>query len=170
MKKNFFTSWFLFVLFELICCHSATLWYTREKHWPVQSACLPAGLKHKPRLRRSLRRGDWHSGGRGLSASCTGHYSRRITWGCLDPHCQHINLSVSWIHQGHHRAADAVMDNCCASFLCRFFFFFFHFTGAGPDPSVQLFYQILCPMFQPRWTQQNGGPSFWLIGMFFFAQ
>lgn len=128
MEKTFSPHGSSFVLIELICCHSATLWRVRETLCPP-SICLPAGLKLKPRLSRSLRRGDWHSGGRGLSAPCPGHYSHRITRGCLDPHCQHINLSVSWIHQGHHRVADAVMDNCCASFLCSLSFPFYWSTS-----------------------------------------
>lgn len=117
-----------------------------------------AWLKHKPRLSRSLRRGDWHSGGRGLSASCTGHYSRRMTRGCLDPHCQHINLSASWIHQGHRRVADSVMDNCCASFLCRLFSFYWS-TSWIPQCSFSSAYAVL-EVFQPRQTQRNDGSPF----------
>lgn len=128
MEKTLSPHGSFFVLVQIICCHSATLWHVREEHQPVQSARLPA-WNTSPGLSGSLRCGDWHSGGRGLSASCTGHYSLGITWGCLDPHCQHINLSVSWIHQGLHCVADAVMDNCCASFLCSRFFPFYWSTS-----------------------------------------
>lgn len=130
------------------------------------SICLSDGLKHKPPLSRGLRRGDWHSGGRGLSAPCPGHYSRRRTWGRLDPCCQHINLSASWIHQGHHRVADTTMDNCCASFLCKMLLFFLplywsmsrSFNAAFPTRTLS------------RVSTQNGGSTFRIIGMLFFTQ
>lgn len=131
-------------------------------------ACLPAGLKLKPRLSRSLRRGDWHSGGRGLSASCTGHYSRRITLGCLDPHCQHINLSVSWIHQSHHRVADTVMDNCCASFLFRLFSFILLEQVQIPQCSFSTACSVPC--FNPDDGSSflmNWNIVFYLVNLFF---
>lgn len=41
IEKPFSPHSSFFVLVQLTCCHSATLWRVREEHWPVQSAHLP---------------------------------------------------------------------------------------------------------------------------------
>lgn len=59
---------------------------------------------------------------------------------CLDPHCQHINHSVSWIHQGHHSMADAFLASRWTTAGPVSSASLFHLTGTCPVPSMQLFF------------------------------
>lgn len=78
------------------------------------SACLclvTHRLKHYLRFCCGLQCGDWHSvtvAYRPLVQ--VSHWAEwQVLWNnsdCLDLHCQHIHLSVSWFHQGRHAPYD----------------------------------------------------------------
>lgn len=96
--------------------------------------CLPAclclvahRLKHYFRFCCSLQCGDWHSVSVAYQPLVqVSHWAEwQDPWNNsdhFDPHCQHIGLSVSWFHQGHHSTVAALlpmMDHCWAGFLSK---------------------------------------------------
>lgn len=67
---------------------------------------------------------------------------------CLDPHCQHINRSVSWIHQGHHSMADAFLASRWTTAGPVSSASLFHLTGTRPVPSMQRFFPPPVELFE----------------------